>query len=200
MSRATAGKSAVSTAKSQSEKSFALPAAREPTSRTCWTAGWCSTISIALSPMVTETACPLGSTSVEYRTTQSGRSGASARPDDGALPTFWSRSTVMVMTSLRALPLILRWAAIGAFSAAVVGGVVGLVVGLVVHPATAWFAVFELGIPASILGGLLGLATGAMRTPSSRRPGGQAPRTWNRTPSCDPVTIGRIGMQWSRPR
>jgi hypothetical protein len=68
----------------------------------------------------------------------------------------------MVMTSLRALPLILRWAAIGAFSAAVVGGVVGLVVGLVVHPATAWFAVFEIGIPASILGGLLGLATGAI--------------------------------------
>ena len=67
-----------------------------------------------------------------------------------------------VMTSLRALPLILRWAAIGAVSAAVVGGVVGLVVGLLVHPATAWFAVFELGIPASILGGLLGLACGAI--------------------------------------
>jgi hypothetical protein len=66
------------------------------------------------------------------------------------------------MTSLRALPLILRWAAIGAVSAAVVGGVVGLVVGLRVHPATAWFAVFELGIPASILGGLFGLASGAI--------------------------------------
>ena len=66
------------------------------------------------------------------------------------------------VTSLRALPLILRWAAIGAVSAAVVGGVVGLVVGLVVHPATAWFAVFELGIPASILGGLLGLVSGAI--------------------------------------
>ena len=38
----------------------------------------------------------------------------------------------------------------------------GLVVGLLVHPATAWFAVFELGIPASILGGLLGLASGAI--------------------------------------
>jgi thiol:disulfide interchange protein len=41
-------------------------------------------------------------------------------------------------------------------------GVAGLVAGLLVHPATAWFAVFELGIPASILGGLLGLASGAI--------------------------------------
>ena len=82
-------------------------------------------------------------------------------------PSLRSRSTVRVMTSLRGLPLILRWAAIGAVSAAVLGGVVGLVVGLLVHPATAWFAVFELGIPASILGGLLGLACGAYRV---RRP------------------------------
>jgi hypothetical protein len=66
------------------------------------------------------------------------------------------------MSSLLALPLILRWAAIGAVCAAVVGGVAGLVVGLLVHPATAWFAVFELGIPASILGGLLGMASGAI--------------------------------------
>ncbi|MDQ1383442.1 MAG: hypothetical protein QOG65_821 [Actinomycetota bacterium] len=33
--------------------------------------------------------------------------------------------------------------------------------GLQVHPATAWFAI-ELGIPSSILGGLLGLASGAI--------------------------------------
>jgi flagellar biosynthesis protein FliR len=69
---------------------------------------------------------------------------------------------VRAMTSLHALPLILRWAAIGAVSAAVIGGIVGLIVGLLVRPATAWFAVFELGIPASILGGLVGLACGAI--------------------------------------
>ena len=66
------------------------------------------------------------------------------------------------MTSLRAWPLIRRWASVGAVSAALVGGVVGLVVGLLVHPATAWFAVFELGVPASILGGVLGLASGVI--------------------------------------
>jgi hypothetical protein len=66
------------------------------------------------------------------------------------------------MTSLRALPLILRCAAVGAVVAAVFGGIVGLVLGLRVRPATAWFAIFELGIPASILGGVLGLAIGAV--------------------------------------
>jgi hypothetical protein len=60
------------------------------------------------------------------------------------------------------MPLPLRWAAIGAVSAALLGGVVGLVVGLRVHPPTAWFAIFEAGFPASILGGLVGLASGAI--------------------------------------
>ncbi len=60
------------------------------------------------------------------------------------------------------MPLILRWAAVGAVSAALIGGVVGLVVGLAVHPATAWFAVFELGVPTTIFGGVLGLASGAI--------------------------------------
>jgi hypothetical protein len=60
------------------------------------------------------------------------------------------------------LPLILRWAAVGALSVGGVGAVAGLVVGLLVHPATAWFAVFELGIPASVLGGLVGLISGSV--------------------------------------
>ena len=38
--------------------------------------------------------------------------------------------------------------------------VVGLIVGLHVYPPTAWFAVFELGVPAAIVGALLGLASG----------------------------------------
>jgi hypothetical protein len=70
--------------------------------------------------------------------------------------------TAMSSQSLRAGPLISRWAARGAVSAGLVGGVVGLVVGLRVNPATAWFAIFELGIPSSILGGIVGLASGAI--------------------------------------
>ena len=57
------------------------------------------------------------------------------------------------MQSLRALPLPVRWTVVGATAGVLFGCVLGLVVGLVVHWQTAWFAVFELGVPASILGG-----------------------------------------------
>jgi hypothetical protein len=77
----------------------------------------------------------------------------------------------MIHEPLRAGPLISRWVARGAVSAGLVGGVVGLVVGLRVHPATAWFAVFELGTPSSILGGLAGLASGAIACAVSRMGG-----------------------------
>jgi hypothetical protein len=53
-----------------------------------------------------------------------------------------------------------RFVLVGMVSAGAVGGVVGLVVGLRVYPPTAWFALFELGVPATIVGALLGLATG----------------------------------------
>ena len=58
--------------------------------------------------------------------------------------------------------VIQRWAATGAVAAGLVGAVVGLIVGLRVHPATAWFAVFELGIPAALVGGIVGCAAGAI--------------------------------------
>jgi len=62
----------------------------------------------------------------------------------------------------------MRCAATGAVVAGVVGGIAGLILGLIAHPPTAWFAVFELGIPAAILGSLVGaicgLAVSAMRT------------------------------------
>ncbi len=53
-----------------------------------------------------------------------------------------------------------RCAAIGAITGAVLGGIVGLIVGLHVNAATAWFAVFELGIPTGIGGGLVGCIIG----------------------------------------
>lgn len=55
-----------------------------------------------------------------------------------------------------------QWAATGAVAAGTVGAVVGLIVGLRAHPATAWFAVFELGIPAAVVGGIVGFAAGAI--------------------------------------
>ncbi len=53
-------------------------------------------------------------------------------------------------------------ASLGALYGLIVGMVVGLVVGLMVYPPTAWFAVFEAGIPASVLGLLLGLVAGLL--------------------------------------
>jgi ABC-type uncharacterized transport system permease subunit len=54
-----------------------------------------------------------------------------------------------------AAPLPVRWAIVGATSAGTLGAIAGLVLGLG-YPPTAWFAVFELGVPATIAGGLVG--------------------------------------------
>jgi hypothetical protein len=53
-------------------------------------------------------------------------------------------------TWLGDLPLPGRWA------------VVGLVIGLIVHAPTAPFALVELGLPAAIVGGVIGLSTGVI--------------------------------------
>jgi hypothetical protein len=55
-----------------------------------------------------------------------------------------------------------RLAAIGAGSLGLVGGIVGLIAGLNTYPPTAWFAAFEVGIPAAIAGGLAGLWGGVL--------------------------------------
>lgn len=60
------------------------------------------------------------------------------------------------------LPLPLRHAAFvsGVFGA--IGGLIGLIVGLRTHVATAWAAMFEIGVPAGMLGVCLGLLTGSV--------------------------------------
>ncbi len=58
---------------------------------------------------------------------------------------------------LRAMPLPAQGAIIGACSGGMIGAIVGLVVGLLAYPPTAWFAVFELGVPAAIAGGVVGV-------------------------------------------
>jgi hypothetical protein len=42
----------------------------------------------------------------------------------------------------------------------VIGAVAGLVIGLIVFAPTAVFAVVELGLPATIIGGVIGLLAG----------------------------------------
>jgi hypothetical protein len=89
------------------------------------------------------------------------------------------RAKTAIAVELRGVPPIARWVTVGAASAGVVGGLLGLVVGLLAYPPTAWFAIFELGVPAAVAGGIVGLLgaliLGAGRsikrhvTPSRRR-------------------------------
>jgi len=64
------------------------------------------------------------------------------------------------MTDLRRvihdLPLVARHAVVGALALGATGAVVGLVLGLRVNPATAWAAVVEVGLPAAVVGAVLG--------------------------------------------
>jgi hypothetical protein len=72
------------------------------------------------------------------------------------------RRRVAIPSARYETPLLSRYAAIGAGAAGLVAGVIGLLVGLLVYPPTAWFAVFELGVPASVLGALVGFTWGLM--------------------------------------
>lgn len=58
--------------------------------------------------------------------------------------------------------LVSRWALRGGVVLGGLGAVSGLVIGLAVYPPTAWFAVIEVAIPATVVGTLLGAATGAL--------------------------------------
>ena len=56
----------------------------------------------------------------------------------------------------------LRGAVIGAMVLGAIGMVAGLVSGIYAYPPTAWFAVFEVGIPASIAGAIVGVIVGTV--------------------------------------
>jgi hypothetical protein len=66
------------------------------------------------------------------------------------------------VAAVMGLPVLTRSVVAGAACVGVLGCVAGLVLGLLVHPPTAWFAVFELGIPAAIAGGIVGLMSGSV--------------------------------------
>jgi hypothetical protein len=68
----------------------------------------------------------------------------------------------LIAAELNGLPLPGRWAVVGATCAGVIGAVAGLVIGLIVYAPTAPFAVVELGLPATIIGGVIGLLAGVI--------------------------------------
>lgn len=63
---------------------------------------------------------------------------------------------------LRELPAPLRHAVVVGSVFAVLGALVGLVLGVRTHVPTAWAAVLEVGVPAALLGAVLGLASGSI--------------------------------------
>jgi hypothetical protein len=63
-------------------------------------------------------------------------------------------------SQLTAMPLVPRFAVVGATAMGALGGLLGLILGLRAYPATAWFAVFEVGAPAAIGGGIVGALAG----------------------------------------
>jgi hypothetical protein len=76
------------------------------------------------------------------------------------------------VTGLRAalgeLPLVPRAVTIGAGFLGVAGGIVGLVVGLFTYAPTAPVAMLELGLPATLAGGVLGTIAGLIGVATQR--------------------------------
>lgn len=65
-------------------------------------------------------------------------------------------------TPLAQLPVLPRSIVIGAFITGTVGGITGLIVGLFTYAPTAPFAVIEAGLPATIVGAVVGLIAGSL--------------------------------------
>ena len=95
-----------------------------------------------------------------------------------------------IWRQLSRLALPLRYAVLGGAAAGAVGGAVGLVVGLVAHPPTAWFAVLELGVPATYLGCMLGLLVGSLATLARRR------HPWRTAVGRSLGVVGLAGYNW----
>jgi hypothetical protein len=77
-------------------------------------------------------------------------------------------SWAQAQAHLAALPLVTRFAVVGATACAVLGGLVGLVLGLRAYPPTAWFAVFEVAVPAAIAGAVVGAVVGLVALTAHR--------------------------------
>jgi uncharacterized protein YcfJ len=67
---------------------------------------------------------------------------------------------VSAFAEVARLPIVPRCAISGSLIGAVVGGMIGLILGIRANLGTAWFAVFEIGLPGAVCGGLIGTLTG----------------------------------------
>jgi len=67
------------------------------------------------------------------------------------------------ISQIRADPSCGNCAIVGMLLAGAAGAIVGLLVGLLVYAATAWAAMFELGLPAAVVGAAAGFLVGCAR-------------------------------------
>jgi len=67
-----------------------------------------------------------------------------------------------LIASVDTLPQPGRFTVLGAASGGMVGAIIGLIVGLYAFPPTALFAMVELGLPATIAGGIVGFVIGSI--------------------------------------
>lgn len=65
--------------------------------------------------------------------------------------------------------LIQDWAAKGALGAGAVGAVAGFIYAWTVNASTAWFGIIEAGVPAFVLGAVVGAASGAVASANRQR-------------------------------
>ena len=80
-----------------------------------------------------------------------------------------TKKSLRVFLTLKHIePPPVRWAIRGAAVAGVVGAIVGLIIGLFVYAPTAPFAMVEIGIPAAMVGGVLGLLIGSLEVVGRR--------------------------------
>jgi len=74
-----------------------------------------------------------------------------------------TKKSLRVFLTLKHIePPPVRWANTWSGSRRVVGAIVGLIIGLFVYAPTAPFAMVEIGIPAAMVGGVLGLLIGSL--------------------------------------
>jgi len=71
-------------------------------------------------------------------------------------------------SQVTAMPIVPRFAVVGATAAFLLGALIGLVIGLIAYPPTAWFALLEMGMPAGILGAVAGALIGLVASTMNR--------------------------------
>ncbi len=72
-------------------------------------------------------------------------------------------------TRTESSPTISRFVLSGLVIGAVIGCATGVVLGLIAYPPTAWAAAIEVGLPAAVVGALVGLSAGVIVTSHRRR-------------------------------